>query len=93
MNTNKKGHQFPAGISSPHLTYQRMLITLTGSLKIAILLLFLSSCGSMKINGIEVKGSHRKAMSGKDKAIIGFSALAGFALGTHFKEDIKKIKR
>ena len=94
MNTqNKRGPSASSKHQGLHLTGQRMLITLSGSVKIIILLLFLSSCGSFKVNGIPVKASHRKVMTRKDSFIMGASAFAGFTLGIHFKEDIKKLKR
>lgn len=49
-----------------------------------IILLALTSCGSMKVNGIDVSAKHRRVMSDHDKRVYIAGAVIGFAVGTHF---------
>lgn len=78
----------PAGLPAPYLTKYRAK-AICRSLNILLLVVF-CSCSSMKINGIDVSKKHRKVMSDRDKRIYVATAIAGFAIGTHFKDKLKK---
>jgi hypothetical protein len=91
MMIKQKGRPSPSEISGPILTYQRMLITLKGSIKILILCVLLSACGApLKINGVQVKQKHRKVQDARWLAFVG---VVGYAVGLHYKEDLKKLRK
>lgn len=85
MRTKKQGPSVPSELPGPYLICNTFLKGINRSLNIVIIMLVLASCGSMKINGIDVSRSHRKAV-GRTETRIGAAALiVGYAVGMHYK--------
>lgn len=54
-----------------------------------ILLMFLSSCATMNINGVSLKKPQKRIADPFETAVLSAGFIVGFAAVTHFKEPKK----
>jgi hypothetical protein len=85
MYLKKQGPSVPSELPGPYLICNTFLKGINRSLNIVIILLVLTSCGSMKINGIDVSKSHRRAVGKRETAAGAAALIVGYAVGMHFK--------